>query len=107
MATISELGIQIKAITQSVKEVTEQKKIFNSLQLNFDTTKFGNALDPMNNLTDKIVQSQAPLKKWQYDAEVQVIRNHGYKPIRVMFYYPQREQAIRIQQTLKTLGSIP
>jgi hypothetical protein len=68
MATISELGIQIKAITQSVKEVTEQKKIFNSLQLNFDTTKFGNALDPMNNLTDKIVQSQAPLKKWQYDA---------------------------------------
>ncbi|MEA5257138.1 ApaLI family restriction endonuclease [Arcicella aquatica] len=34
---------------------------------------------------------------------VQVIRVHGYKPIRVMFYYPQREQAIRIQQTLKTL----
>ena len=34
---------------------------------------------------------------------VQVIRNHGNKPIRVMFYYPQREQAIRIQQTLKTL----
>lgn len=34
---------------------------------------------------------------------VQVIRAHGYKPIRVMFYYPQREQAIRIQSTLKTL----
>ena len=34
---------------------------------------------------------------------VKVIRNHGYKPIRIMFYYPQREQAIRIQQTLKTL----
>ena len=34
---------------------------------------------------------------------VQVIRGHGYKPIRIMFYYPQREQAIRIQQTLKTL----
>lgn len=34
---------------------------------------------------------------------VQVIKAHGYKPIRVMFYYPQREQAIRIQQTLKTL----
>lgn len=34
---------------------------------------------------------------------VQVIRNQGYKPIRIMFYYPQREQAIRIQQTLKTL----
>ncbi|MDP3445309.1 MAG: ApaLI family restriction endonuclease [Ignavibacteria bacterium] len=34
---------------------------------------------------------------------VQVIRAHGYKPIRVMFYYPQREQAVRIQATLKTL----
>ncbi|MBY0481020.1 MAG: ApaLI family restriction endonuclease [Chitinophagaceae bacterium] len=34
---------------------------------------------------------------------VQVIRGHGYKPIRIMFYYPQREQAIKIQQTLKTL----
>jgi hypothetical protein len=34
---------------------------------------------------------------------VQVIKGHGYKPIRIMFYYPQREQAIRIQQTLKTL----
>jgi len=34
---------------------------------------------------------------------VQVIKAHGHKPIRVMFYYPQREQAKRIQQTLKTL----
>lgn len=34
---------------------------------------------------------------------VQVIKNHGLKPIRVMFYYPQRGQAIKIQETLKTL----
>lgn len=34
---------------------------------------------------------------------VKVIKNHGYNPIRVMFYYPQREQAIKIQDTLKTL----
>lgn len=34
---------------------------------------------------------------------VKVIREHGYKPIRVMFYYPQRTQAIRVQETLKTL----
>jgi hypothetical protein len=34
---------------------------------------------------------------------VKVIKAHGYKPIRVMFYYPQRDQAIRIQETLKTL----
>ncbi len=34
---------------------------------------------------------------------VKVIKEHGHKPIRVMFYYPQREQAIKIQETLKTL----
>ena len=34
---------------------------------------------------------------------VMVIKEHGFKPIRVMFYYPQRDQAIRIQETLKTL----
>ena len=36
-------------------------------------------------------------------ARVKVIQAAGYKPIRVMFYYPNREQAIRIQETLKTL----
>ncbi|MBI9066568.1 MAG: ApaLI family restriction endonuclease [Salinivirgaceae bacterium] len=34
---------------------------------------------------------------------VKAIKSHGYKPIRVMFYYPQREQAKRIQETLKTI----
>lgn len=34
---------------------------------------------------------------------VKVIKDHGYKPIRIMFYYPQRDQAIRVQETLKTL----
>jgi len=34
---------------------------------------------------------------------VQAIKDHGYKPIRVMFYYPQRKQAIKIQNTLKTI----
>ncbi len=34
---------------------------------------------------------------------VKAIHSHGYKPIRVMFYYPQRTQAIKIQETLKTL----
>jgi hypothetical protein len=34
---------------------------------------------------------------------VKAIREHGYKPIRIMFYYPLREQAIKIQETLKTL----
>lgn len=34
---------------------------------------------------------------------IQVISDAGYTPIRVMFYYPNRSQAIRIQETLETL----
>ena len=34
---------------------------------------------------------------------IKSICDAGYRPIRVMFYYPNREQAIRIQQTLETL----
>ena len=34
---------------------------------------------------------------------VKVIQAKGYIPIRVMFYYPQRAQAKRIQETLETL----
>ena len=36
-------------------------------------------------------------------ARVKVISDKGYVPVRVMFYYPNRGQAIRIQQTLETL----
>lgn len=36
---------------------------------------------------------------------VKNIKNAGYKPIRIMFYYPNRTQAIRIQETLKTVYS--
>ena len=34
---------------------------------------------------------------------VKTIKEKGYVPIRVMFYYPQREQARKIQETLETL----
>jgi len=34
---------------------------------------------------------------------LQVIANAGYNPIRVMFYYPHRQQAMKIQKTLETL----
>ena len=34
---------------------------------------------------------------------IKVISQAKYKPIRVMFYYPNRTQAIRIQSTLETL----
>lgn len=36
-------------------------------------------------------------------ARIRRIREAGYRPVRVMFYYPNRERAIRIQQTLETL----
>ena len=34
---------------------------------------------------------------------IKAISNAGYTPIRVIFYYPNRKQAIRVQQTLETL----
>jgi len=34
---------------------------------------------------------------------LKAVKNAGFHPIRVMFYYPNRNQAIRIQQTLQTL----
>jgi hypothetical protein len=42
--------------------------LFDNLQLNFDTSKFGNALDPRGTLADEITITPAPLSKWQYDA---------------------------------------
>ena len=34
---------------------------------------------------------------------IKAIKDSGFRPIRIMFYYPNREQAIKIQETLKTL----
>ena len=34
---------------------------------------------------------------------IKAISTAGYKPIRIMFYYPNRQQAIKVQQTLETL----
>ena len=34
---------------------------------------------------------------------IQAVIDAGYKPIRVMFYYPNRTQAMRIQKKLETL----
>jgi hypothetical protein len=31
---------------------------------------------------------------------MQAVRDAGYKPVRVMFYYPNREQAIRIPENI-------
>lgn len=33
----------------------------------------------------------------------QNIKNEGYIPVRIMFYYPNRTQAMRIQETIKTV----
>jgi hypothetical protein len=42
--------------------------LFDSLQLNFDTSKFGDALDPKGTLSEEILLTTPPLTKWQYDA---------------------------------------
>lgn len=34
---------------------------------------------------------------------VKVIEGYGYKPVRIMFYYPNRSQALKIQDALKTI----
>jgi hypothetical protein len=34
---------------------------------------------------------------------LQAIAAAGYQPVRIMFYYPNRTQAVRVQQTLETL----
>jgi type II restriction enzyme len=34
---------------------------------------------------------------------IKVIQKYRYKPIRLMFYEPNREQAIKVQETLKTM----
>jgi len=36
---------------------------------------------------------------------IKVIQEYGYIPVRIMFYYPNRGQAIKIQNTLQTLYS--
>ncbi len=63
---------------------------------------------------DCVVDSDAIEIKWR-DAttdgdhitkehtRLMAVTNAGFHPIRVMFYYPNRQQAIRIQQTLQTL----
>lgn len=34
---------------------------------------------------------------------VQTIKDAGYTPVRVMFYYPNRQQSKKIQDTLETV----
>jgi type II restriction enzyme len=65
---------------------------------------------------DCLVESNAYEIKWR-DAttdgdhitkehtRVKQIKKVGYTPIRIMFYYPNRSQAIKIQQTLETIYS--
>lgn len=83
---------------------------------NADKVKIPNTLGnrPKTFEIDCLVDSDAHKIKWR-DAttdgdhitkehtRVKVIKAKGYVPIRVMFYYPQRTQAIKIQETLETL----
>jgi hypothetical protein len=36
-------------------------------------------------------------------SRIQAIKSKGYKPIRVMFYYPNRSQSIKVQEMMKTM----
>ncbi|MCU0239500.1 MAG: ApaLI family restriction endonuclease [Pyrinomonadaceae bacterium] len=75
---------------------------------------FGEKPKPKQFEIDCLIEKDAIEIKWR-DAttdgdhiikehtRLQAIAQHGYKPIRVMFYQPNRKQAIKIQATLKTL----
>ena len=42
--------------------------LYNSLGLNFNMSKFGDALDPKGNMDEVVLYTQPLLTKWQYDA---------------------------------------
>jgi hypothetical protein len=42
--------------------------LYSALNLNFDVTKFGNALDPNQNIVENNYYVRPPITKWQYDA---------------------------------------
>jgi hypothetical protein len=81
-----------------------------------DSVRIPNTLDrrPKTFEIDCLIEQDAIEIKWR-DAttdgdhitkehtRIKTIADAGYTPVRVMFYYPNREQAIRIQQTLETL----
>lgn len=73
-----------------------------------------NGVRPKNYEIDCLVEKIAYEIKWR-DAttdgdhitkehnRVKSVHEAGYEPYRIMFYYPLREQAIKIQKTLETL----
>ena len=73
-----------------------------------------NGVRPKNYEIDCLVEKIAYEIKWR-DAttdgdhitkehnRVKSVHDAGYEPYRIMFYYPLREQAIKIQKTLETL----
>ena len=42
--------------------------LYSNLNLNFDETKFGNALDPRGTIPELVTITTPPITKWQYDA---------------------------------------
>lgn len=88
-----------------------KKKFFDSGSVRVPNTRGGR---PKTFEIDCLVGKDALEIKWR-DAttdgdhitkehtRIQAIQDAGYKPVRVMFYYPNREQAMRIQQTLASL----
>lgn len=92
------------------------KLCFTSKYPKAETTRIANTIGrrPKMFEIDCLIDDRAIEIKWR-DAttdgdhitkehtRVRTIADAGYTPIRVMFYYPNRSQAVRIQQTIETL----
>lgn len=88
-----------------------QEKFPNSCSTRIPNTEGGK---PKTFQIDCVLKKKAIEIKWK-DAttdgdhitkehtRLKAVKNAGFQPIRVMFYYPNRGQAIRIQKTLQTL----
>lgn len=95
--------LAINCLKQAFPQAQEKVKLLNTIDKS-----------PKHVEIDCLVDDRAYEIKWK-DAttdgdhikkehkRVQVIKDAGYTPIRIMFFEPNREQAIRIQVTLKQL----
>lgn len=92
------------------------KACFQEKFLNADSVRIPNTQGqrPKTFEIDCLVDSDAIEIKWRdattdgdhitkEHARIKTIAEAGYTPIRVMFYYPNRNQAIKLQETLETL----
>ena len=87
------------------KYVNVQEKV--KIQNNFDSRPKTFEIDCLiNNMAYEIKWRDATTDGDHISKEhtrIKAIKDNGYIPIRIMFYYPNRSQAKRIQETIETL----